>query len=595
MTQTYSRPDGKNRFQIASASERPLFSSWLDQEFNSIYGVLNGLTISDEISASEWTNVTGTFTRESTTSFSVTGNLASVFEALRAIQFTDPNNVTTTSHILSSSYNDGTGITTVTVYDAVVPSTISKVNVGLISEESATIPSVDVKTKTANYTVGAKDQILLVDDSQSYTGTMMFDDNAEVVAGNTNGYYATLITLPQPSVLPNKLLCVKKIAGSYKTIVLSHYLHAEVQSGDDTIHQYTYDFQILGDSSSKNRITLSSIGDCVWIVSNGTNWYELTPEASETVKGIVRFATSDEMTLTAQQIEDGEELSKTLAVSPYNADANYMRTDASNMRFASNYIYKTSQYGAATLENDYSVLVQNGLGINIPTGRDNDGVSTSKRYELSSNAQLPGTEDVSEEKHSIFVKSDGTLLITLSKNYHTGYQKPVIEGTTTGTKIMWFDFTENLLKWSDDNGTNWVHFDGAGPIAEYWGDGTKVTNLVPFAPVGFVNREEYDRISNNFIIKQSRTGTADWYRIWADGTIEQGGRIQPSNQFNTNNFLIPFRTTAINVIATCYQDSGGNPDKIAVGNFTTTTFSSTTGFGAEGTAAKTFSWYAIGK
>ena len=127
MTQTYSRPDGKNRFQIASASERPLFSSWLDQEFNSIYWVLNGLTISGTISASEWTNVTGTFTRESTTSFSVPGNLTSVFEALRAIQFTDSSNATTTSHILSSSYTSGTDITTVTVYDAVVPSTISKV------------------------------------------------------------------------------------------------------------------------------------------------------------------------------------------------------------------------------------------------------------------------------------------------------------------------------------------------------------------------------------------------------------------------------------------------------------------------------------
>lgn len=505
MTATYSRPDGKNRFQIASASERPLFSAWLDQEFNSIYGVINGLTISDTVSASEWTNVAGEFTQDSSTTFSVSGNLTSVFEPLRAIQFTDDTEVTTESHIQSSSYTSGTDITTVVVYDAVVPSTISKVDVGLISTASATIPSVDVKTKTANYTVGAKDQVLLVDDSQSYTGTMMFDDNAEVVAGNTNGYYATLITLPQPSVLPNKLICVKKIAGSYKTIVLSHYLHAEVQSGVDTIHQYTYDFQILGDSSSKNRITLSGIGDCVWLVSNGTNWYELTPEASETVKGIVRFATADEMTLTAQQIADGEELSKNLAVSPYHGDKEYLRTDASNMRFASNYIY-TAPNGVASLTNNNIVIAQ-GLGLNIPTGRDDNGVCTSKKLELTQNISYPAVSgDVSTKQKLMFVKSDSTLQPILAKNYYMSYYYPTVVASTLGEAIVWFDLSSNLLKLSTDNGTNWTTFDGSGPICEFVGDGTNFTGVTSYQPVAFLTRDDLNSIK----IQQLRNLRVMW-------------------------------------------------------------------------------------
>lgn len=492
MTQTYSRPDGKNRFQIASASERPLFSSWLDQEFNSIYGVLNGLTVSDTVSASEWTNVVGTFTRESSTSFSVSGDLTGVFETLRAIQFTDQANATTTSHIQSSSYTSGTDITTVVVYDAVVPNTISKVTVGLISSESASIPSSHVVNVNDYYTVGDLDKIILVDDSLAYTHTKIFDD--EQVGGDETGYYALEITLPQASTLPNKLLCVKKVAGSYRTIVSAHFTHSTTTVDNETVHHNTYDFQILGDNEAKNRITLNGIGECIWFVSNGTNWYELSPEATELEKGLTRFATAEEMTLTAQQISDGEELSKNLAVSPYNADANYMRTDASNMRFASNYIYKTSQYGAATLENDYSVVVQNGLGINIPTGRDTNGIITSKRVELTQNVQLPGTEDVSDKLKLIFVKSDTSLFIVLAKNYYQGYSSPTITNTTSGEKIVWFDFTKNLLKWSDDNGTNWVTLDAAGPIAEYYGDGTKVTSLTPYAPVGFLTRDELQNI-----------------------------------------------------------------------------------------------------
>ena len=103
MTDTYSRPDGKNRFQIASAAEEQLFSAWLDQEFNRIYAVLNGLTISPEISASEWTTISGTYTKINSNSFSFSGQ-NNAFEALRAIRFQDNAETPTYSHIQSSSY-----------------------------------------------------------------------------------------------------------------------------------------------------------------------------------------------------------------------------------------------------------------------------------------------------------------------------------------------------------------------------------------------------------------------------------------------------------------------------------------------------------
>lgn len=490
MTATYSRPDGKNRFQIASASERPLFSSWLDQEFNSIYGVLNGLTISDTISASEWTNVAGTFTQDSPTTFSVSGDLTGVFEPLRAIQFTDQNNVTTTSHIQSSSYTSGTDITTVVVYDAVVPSTISKVTVGLISSESATIPSVQTNTVTANYTVGAQDQIILADDSLSYTGTIVYDD--EQVGGD--GYPALLITLPQATNLPNKLLCVKKIAGNYITIVSAHFTHSTTTVDNETVHHNTYDFQILGDNEAKNRVELKGIGECIWFVSNGTNWYELSPEATELEKGLTRFATSEEMTLTAQQIADGEELSKNLAVSPYQADKEFLRTDASNMRFASNYIYKAGgDESVATLQNGTIVLAK-GIGVNIPTGRDTKGVCTSKKYELSSNIILSTFPGVSDKLQLLFLKYDGSLLGILAKDFYVGYENPTVTGTSTLDNIIWYDYGANLLKLSTDNGTNWTTFDGAGPICEYSGNGSAITNITSYKPVAFLTRDDTNEL-----------------------------------------------------------------------------------------------------
>lgn len=488
MTTTYNRPDGKNRFQIRSAAALPLPSAWLDQEFNLLYGILNGLTISDTVSASEWTAISGTYTQDSTTSFSVSGNLSSVFTPLRGIQFTDDTEATYDSHIQSSTYDSGTDTTTVVVYDPIVPATIDKVSVGLISEDSATIPSSNVVLKNSNYTVGANDKIVLVNDSLSYTSTLIYDDGQ--VGGD--GYAALLITLPEPSTLPKKLLCVKKVSGDYKTIVSSAFTHSSALNSDnELVHTNTYDFQILGDTVAKNRVTLEGIGDCYWFISDGTNWYELTPEASETVTGVVRFATDDEMTLTAQQIADNEELSNKLAVSAYSVDKHYLRTDASNMRFSSNFIYQAPN-GVASLVNN-NIIVYEGLGLNIPTGHDENGIITIKKYELTQNLTFAPVE-VTEKLKLMFVGSNGTLYPIIAQNYYMGYKTPNVTHTQTGDLIIWFDLSANLLKQSTDNGTNWTTFDGAGPICEFYGDGSVITNILPYAPVGFLTRDELQNI-----------------------------------------------------------------------------------------------------
>ena len=538
MTATYSRPDGKNRFQIRSAALGSLPSAWLDQEFNALYGVINGLTISGTVSASEWTNVPGEFTQDSSTTFIVSGNLTSVFEPLRAIQFTDDTEVTTESHIQSSSYTSGTDITTVVVYGAVVPSTISKVDVGLISTSSATIPSVDVKTKTANYTVGAKDQIILADDSLAYTGTMMYDDGALTT---DEGYPALLITLPQASVLPNKLLCVKKIAGPYRTIVLSHFNRTTVTESDGDHYNYIYDFQILGDNEAKNRVVLNGIGECLWFVSNGTNWYELSPEATEIEKGLVRFATTEEMTLSAQELEDGEELPRNLAVSPYHADKEFLRTDASNMRFASNYIYKHGETGSvATLQNG-TIVIAKGVGVNIPTGRDENGVCTSKKYELTSALVLSTFPGVSANNQLLFLKSDGSLIGIWAKDFYIGYNAPTVLGTQLLDNIIWFDYGANLLKLSTDNGINWTTFDGCGPICEYSGNGSAITNLISYQPVAFLTRDDigdiYRQVKRDFVYdyasRESRnSGTS--YTANKHGLITAQGRKYSSGGYSLN-------------------------------------------------------------
>ena len=459
MADIYFRPDGQNRFQIRSAANGTLPSAWLDQEFNRIYTYLNGIEGGSASTGSEWASVNAGATQVSTTSFSVEGDYSAIFEALRAIEITDDSDVKATSHIKSSTYVAGTNTTTVVLYDAIVPETIKAISVGLIGSEAQPIPSVNYTTRSAAYTIGASDQVVLVDDSTIGNLTLVYDDEQV----NGNGYYALLITLPVAGDMPGKLLCVKKIAGTYQTIVSSGFTHTTETVGTDTVHHNTYTFQIYGDgSTAKNRVTLKGIGDCYWLFSNGSRWYEITPEASETVKGVVRFATEAEMSLTAEQIADDEELSKTLAVNPYQVDKAYMRTDGSNLRFASNFIYKAPNGTAALVNNN--IVVYNELGLNIPKGRDEDGVLLSEKIELAQNYTYAPVE-VTNKSKLLFVRYDEendsiSLQAVLYNNYYTGYQAPAVTGTTTGEEVIWFDWSANLLKESTDNGTNWTTFNG---------------------------------------------------------------------------------------------------------------------------------------
>lgn len=485
MADVYFRPDGQNRFQIRSAANGTLPSAWLDQEINRIYTYLNTIEGGGTTTGTEWATINAEGTKVSTTSFSLTGDYYAIFESLRAIRLTDESDVNTLSHIKSSTYVAGTNTTTVVVYDAIVPDTIKAISVGLIGSEASTIPSLTYTTRTSAYTVGAKDQVIFADDSTVGSLTLVYDDEQV----NGDGYYALLINLPVASDVPGKILCVKKIGGTYRTIVSSGFTHTTTTDGTNVTHHNAYGFQIYGDTSAKNRVTLYGVGDCYWLFSNGSRWYELTPEASETVKGITRFATESEMSLTAQQIADEEELSKSLAVSPYQLDKAYLRSDASNISFASNYIYKAPNGVAALVNNN--IVVYNGLGLSIPDGRSSDGVLKNEQIELANNLTYTPVEVTSNWK-ALFVNEDFTFTVALMRNCFEGYYMSASDldpRTVNGDVIIWYDWTTNLLKYSTNRAANWSTLKACGPICYFNGNGTYTTGIHIKQPVGFLTRD----------------------------------------------------------------------------------------------------------
>ena len=103
-------------------------------------------------------------------------------------------------------------------------------------------------------------------------------------------------------------------------------------------------------------------------------------------------------------------------------------------------------------------------------------------------------------------------------------------------------------------------------------------------------------VNERVIIKEWRDGT-EWYRIYSDGYIEQGGEINgTAAQDVTVNLLVPFINTEYTVLKNCgingvYAENITGKT-VSAWNYTTTSFTARTGSGAGLTKWR---WYAFGQ
>lgn len=480
MAEQYKRPRGSNRFQVLSAQNSKLPSSELDQEFNLLYGVANALLTASAQNLDCWSIFNGTFTYVDDNEITVDGDFSDYFYILRPLRSYDSVNGYNYSFVKSVAYNSGLDVTVVTTFSNIFFAATEDVSVGFLDAEALNLTSTAGEIITSNKTVGYSDKIILADDTNA-TSQMWTDDDD----GETASTASILVTLPPASDYEGRILTVKKTAGTNQVIVSAPFEMTTSLDGEgNTIHTYTYDFQISG----ANRVTLSGIGDiCVLFTYNG-NWYNMIPYASQTATGIIRTATDDEMTLTDEQIEAGDELRKDLAVSPYEVDKEYLRVGGSNAKFASNFIYKAPN-GVASLVNN-QIIVPIELGGAIPNGFDSEGAIQNTLYELDAQITISNAE-VTETTKVLFIVDDGSWVECLLDNYHMSYTRP--EALSSGT-VVWWDLSTNLLKKSTDGGNNFVTLSAFGPICQYSGDGEVITTFTSFAPISILKASDLSEI-----------------------------------------------------------------------------------------------------
>ena len=83
-------------------------------------------------------------------------------------------------------------------------------------------------------------------------------------------------------------------------------------------------------------------------------------------------------------------------------------------------------------------------------------------------------------------------------------------------------------------------------------------------------------VNERTIIKEWQEGT-EWYTIYSDGWIEQGGEVyHATREIHTVNLLVPFNNTNYNVTKSVgvdgiYTDSA-SVGYVSISNYTTTSF-----------------------
>lgn len=263
---SYVRPSGTSRFIARSLAKLGLPSAWLDQEFDAIYTMINGITLT--ANTSEWSLYGSAVTYVSSTQFTVAGDQTTTFQPKRRIRVNN-NPALVYSKVSTSAYNGGTDLTTVTLADAVIAAGITQVSYGIVTAPTGNNSlSAEIIPMTSASGVTATDAQAgiveaagrrIVTKSADYTATI--DD--DIILVDASGSPRTITLLSAVTMLAGRKIEIVKIDSSANAVTID-------ASGAQTIN------------GALTKV-LASQYDAAILISDGTNLLiELTANATAT-------------------------------------------------------------------------------------------------------------------------------------------------------------------------------------------------------------------------------------------------------------------------------------------------------------------------
>lgn len=373
------------------------------------------------------------------------------------------------------------------------------------------------------------------------TPTGSLTNNQGVVSGFSESNYLTINKTPPAETM--KITSFELYGTSSVSAVETHSMVYGQLNGNYTTPQ-------LGWSQGGNPSASVSEDGSTWVSAQITSADGFVAEANQTYNMLATWdSTSKTLTFKIKKDTDATyTFSKTATVDSVNWTG--------LMAIGMNQI-STGEYFRGTIDLSQSYIKINGkmwwqgndLGFNqfrvkqglktlIPNGRNENG--TLKNIE----------NNVSED-----------LIYTFEDNATGSYWAAVGTSAARLLKTAWeYKNDENYIMGVEKlNATNI----GQKAIVTMIGDmevkNGNIVSFTPYNPVSLATKDEIEDIKKEYgtayIIEthhvefsDAQEGGANWYRIWSDGFIEQGGYVAPNATKTTVTFLVPYKhNNTINV------------------------------------------------
>lgn len=198
---------------------------------------------------------------------------------------------------------------------------------------------------------------------------------------------------------------------------------------------------------------------------------------------------------------------------------------------------------------------------------------------------------------------DGSL-----KNIEFAFNNVFLDTEANGTDLRWirYDIDEGFTgmaieNWSYNEDTNlWQHKTAGNKycinLVQIQRQSVTGQSIKSFRQKNIFHAIDHNDFNTPNIVKSYISGT-NWYRIWSDGWIEQGGRHQ-ANGSHTITLLKPFTTNNYTVTANLYRSSTWSGQIVSCYTYATSSSVATISVDrypdGMGTTSNYVSWYACG-
>lgn len=295
------------------------------------------------------------------------------------------------------------------------------------------------------------------------------------------------------------------------------------------------------------------------LVSNNTYWKLMFDSANSYVT-----------TNTAQTIA-GE---KTFSASPIVPTAS--SGDNSTKAASTAYVDGGLSGKQATITGAATTITGSNLTTNralISNGSGKVAVSDTTNTELG---YVHGVTSAIQTQLDNTVKLTGNQTIAGTKTFSSTIAGSINGNAATVTNGVYTNGNQTIA------GTKTFSSSPVVPTPATSDNSTKAANTAFIKAQGYVPSSSFEEVA---VVVESYQGTSDWYRVWSDGWIEQGGRATSK----TWTFPKPFSSaTSFSIVSnnSATTDGYGRPDKLTVTD---------TGATADSNAVTPIQWIASGK